>query len=129
MIFKGIEIRFNCKNNEQYENIGAFWYYMRKAYPERRLKGLGYNWAGDFISYVIGDHKHSFPFDIAEIKKQYPAALYVEIDLPDDGWQMHFCHTGQLEQLYEQIYEDGALEYEIEEIHSDGNCIISIFRA
>jgi predicted transcriptional regulator YdeE len=128
MIFKGIEIRFNCKNNEQYENIGLFWDYMRKAYPGIQLRGLGYSWADDSLGYVIGDYEHSIQFDIEEIKKQYPSALYVEINLPDNGWQIFSCHINGLGQLYEQIYKDGVLDYEIEEIHSDGNCKISILR-
>jgi GrpB-like predicted nucleotidyltransferase (UPF0157 family)/nitroreductase len=128
MIFKGIEIRFICKNNEQYETIGAFWDYMKRIFPDKQLRGLGYNWSDDCLSYVIGDYNQTLIFNTKEITQQYPSAKYMEIMLPDDGWQTYSCRIEKLGYLYEEIYKDGALDYEIEEIHANGDCKISIIR-
>lgn len=128
MVFKGIEIRFSCRNSEQYQSIGQFWNFMREQNYGNAIKGLGYNWKDDSLCYVIGDYKQSIQFDINSIHLKYPTAAYVEIDLPDNGWQVYFCQLSNLGLLYEQIYKDGVLDYEIEEIDSDGNCQISILR-
>ena len=128
MIFKGIKIRFDCTNNQQYKTIGEFWKYMIGMYPNDTLKGVGCNWYDDCLDYIIGDFAITHNYDMRIITDYYPNAEYVEINLPDEGWQIYHCELDELSNLYEEIYKDGALEYEIEEIKSDGNCVISIIR-
>jgi len=127
MDFHGIKIRFDCKNNEQYRAIGDFWSYMKAGYPNYSLKGVGYNWHNDSFDYVIGDFV-TLDFEMDKIKKHYLTADYVKITLPDNGWQTFNGKTENLSKLYAEIYEQGALLYEIEEFYSNGNCKISIFR-
>ena len=128
MIFNGIKIRFDCKNNQQYKTIGNFWEYMRSSYPNYILKGVGCNWHDDCMDYIIGDFSPSNHYDMDVITKKYPTAEYIEINLPDEGWRVYHCRLSELSKLYEEIYTDGVLKYEIEEMKLDGNCVISIIR-
>lgn len=48
--------------------------------------------------------------------------------MPDDGWE---CISGRMEELaeiYNSIYNDGPLKYEIEMFDDDGNRRIMFFR-
>ena len=127
MTFRGIKIRFDCANNQQYKTIGEFWNFMNGLYPNEILKGVGCNWYDDGLDYIIGDFT-PYNYDMRVIKGHYNNAEYVEINLPDKGWQVYHCKLDALSNLYEEIYKDGALQYEIEEIKADGNCVISIIR-
>jgi len=127
MIFKGVRIRFDCRNNEQYSKIGEFWTYMRTEYPDYSLKGVGYNWNNDSFDYCIGDFS-TLDFDMDKVKECYPNPDYVEITLPDNEWQVYYGRTEKLSDLYDEIYKNGALDYEIEEFFTNGDCKISICR-
>ena len=128
MIFKGVKIRFDCKNNQQFTGIGEFWKHMRDLYPNDSLKGVGCNWDNDCLDYIIGDFVTARNYNMCATIECYPNAEYVEIDLPDKGWQIYHCRINELASLYDEIYKDGALDYEIEEIDAYGNCKISILR-
>lgn len=52
----------------------------------------------------------------------------VKVMLPEDGWKTYSCQIDELKDLYDEIYLDGALDYEIEDIDSYGNCKIPIYR-
>ncbi|MCL2197625.1 MAG: hypothetical protein FWB80_01760 [Defluviitaleaceae bacterium] len=127
MCFKGIKIRFDCKDSEQYRNIGDFWNYMRTEYPNHSLKGVGCNWNDDSFDYIIGDFA-TLDFCMDKIKKRYLTADYYEITLPDSGWQIYHGKTENLSELYNEIYKNGVLDYEVEEFFSNGDCKISIYR-
>ena len=127
MFFTGVKIRFNCKNNQQYKDIGDFWKYMGDSYPARALKGVGYNWSNDSFDYIIGDFETQ-NFDINKIREHFPAAEITEINLPDKGWKNYTGKTQKLSKLYDEIYKDGALDYEIEEFFQNGDCKVSIYR-
>jgi hypothetical protein len=128
MDFKGIQIRFYCKNGEQYKSIGLFLKYMSEMYHKNALKGVGYNWHVDSFDYIIWNVDERMAFDTAAILKQYPTSKYITLRLPDEGWQIYQCSIDNLENLYGEIYKDGALDYEIEEFDSNGNCKISVLR-
>ncbi|WP_070000980.1 hypothetical protein [Cellulosilyticum sp. I15G10I2] len=128
MRFNGILIRFDCTNNQQFDAIGEFWNFMTQLYSKAELKGLGFNWANNSFDYVIGEFegKYDYSFDI--ISQTYPGSKNVVVELPDHGWR---TYTGKLEDIaniYEAIYREGALDYEIEEFDLKGNCKISILR-
>ena len=54
MIFVGIGRDFCLANEQQYNTIGQFWDEMSKLYGLENLKGLGYKWKDNKISYAIG---------------------------------------------------------------------------
>ncbi|GHV41408.1 hypothetical protein FACS189490_08270 [Clostridia bacterium] len=128
MIFRGIQIRFNCGSNEQYENIGRFWDYMTALYPSNRLKGIGHNWNDDALDYAIGSFDEPLDFDMEDIARRYPEAAFVELHLPDADWQIYHCRVEHLARLYAEIYKDGSLDFEIEAFEPDGSCTVSVWR-
>ena len=117
MQFKGISRAFKLQNEEQYETIGRFWDEMSLIYGLENLRGLGYKWENDEISYAIG------------LKNGDVEGYNLVIDLPDDGWITAIGETDRLKELYDEIYKNGRLTYEIEIFFEDGSCEISYYRA
>ena len=117
MIFNGISRAFKLQNEEQYEAIGRFWDEMSLIYGLENLRGLGYKWENDEIYYAIG------------LKNGDVEGYNLVIDLPDDGWITAIGETDRLKELYDEIYKNGRLTYEIEIFFEDGSCEISYYRA
>jgi predicted transcriptional regulator YdeE len=128
MKFHGVRIRFDCIDNKQFEAIGAFWNFMSGLFPREQLRGLGLNWMNDSFDYVIGDFEGRFDYSLPIIRQTYPAAQTVVVPLPDDGWITYAGKTDNIAQIYEDIYRDGVLNYEIEAFDREGNCKIAILR-
>jgi len=116
MIFNGIYRRFSTQNSEQYTSIGNFWDEMAEKYGRENLRGLGFAWKEDSIGYVIG------------LKKGLLGDGSFNIELPDVGWTTVTGKTEELGQMYEEIYKDGNLEYEIETFSEDGTCQVEYIR-
>ena len=116
MKFIGISRVFSTINNEQYETIGAFWDELSEAYGMENLRGLGYNWTNDSIEYVIGSKD-------GVIDNQNCI-----INLPEEGWIIVTGNTNDLSKLYEDIYKNGPLLYEIEMFNENGTCEIWYIR-
>lgn len=112
MKFIGISRVFSTINNEQYKTIGAFWDELSKEYKIENLRGLGYNWNNDSIEYVIG------------LKNGTINNANFEIELPKDGWTIVKGNTNDLSIIYERIYKNGPLLYEIEMFNENGTCEI-----
>lgn len=115
MKFIGIRRVFSTKNEEQYTTIGAFWDEMSDLYGRENLMGLGCNWTSSSIEYVM-----------ALKNGIIPEANY-EINLPDE-WTVVSGKTENLSSIYDDIYKDGVLLYEIEEFDDEGNCLIRYCR-
>ncbi|NLL00220.1 MAG: hypothetical protein GX271_06105 [Clostridiales bacterium] len=124
----GIQVRFDCTDNQQFSAIGEFWNFMSFIYPKEELKGLGLNWANNSFDYVIGDFEKKFDYSLDIIRKSYPNSKKVVIELPDHGWKVYSGKIEDIAKIYETIYKDGILDYEIEEFDDVGNCKISILR-
>ena len=112
MLFKGIGRTFSTENDRQYETIGAFWDEMAAKYGRFNLQGLGYGWTDRSIEYVIG-------------------LIHGEIDgadrtvkLPETGWTTVRGRTADLEEIYEKIYQEGRLRFELERFTDSGDCEI-----
>ena len=116
MIFKGISRVFSTKNNEQYKTISAFWDELSLKYGMENLQGLGYNWTKDSIEYVIG------------LKKGTIENANCSVDLPETGWIVVHGNTNDLPLIYEKIYKDGLLKYEIEMFSNNDKCEIWYYR-
>ena len=116
MIFKGISRDFDLTDEQQYETIGQFWDEMTELYGLENLRGLGYVWQGNTLSYAIG------------LKDGDIEGCNVHIHLPDDGWETVNGQTDYLKAIYDNIYQDGRLQYEIEEFFEDGTCVIKYYR-
>ena len=116
MVFKGISRVFKLTNEEQYETIGQFWDEMALIYGLENLRGLGYKWENDEISYAIG------------LKNGDIEGYNLSITLPDDGWVTVSGKTERLKELYDEIYKNGRLAYEIETFFEDGSCEVSYYR-
>ena len=116
MIFKGISRKFSLIGEGQYHTIGMFWDEMESLYGLENLKGLGYLWADGYLYYAIGLKNGDLP------------EYNFQIELPNDGWTLALGKTEQLKELYDEIYKDGPLKYEIETFDEDGNCQIRYYR-
>ena len=121
MKFIGLSRVFSTENDAQYEAIGQFWADMSAKYGIENLRGLGFNWGVNSIEYVIGLKYNTVP--AAE-----PDAELKTLDLPDTGWLGYDGTTDRLAELYDIIYRDGVLDYEIETFAPDGSCHVEIFR-
>lgn len=116
MLFKGISRVFDLTDERQYESIGRFWADMAELYGLEKLRGLGYEWRDNKLSYAIG------------LKDGDIEGGNVSILLPDDGWLSVKGQTERLKELYDEIYTGGSLKYEIESFYADGSCQISYYR-
>ena len=117
MIFIGISKEFSLTNEQQYDTIGQFWDEMEALYGLENLHGLGYKWENNNISYAIG------------LKNGCIEGFNLRIELPDNGWLIEKGKTDNLKQIYDGIYKDGILQYEIETFDKNGNCEIKYYRA
>lgn len=116
MIFEGISRVFSLKNEDQYNTIGAFWDEMAELYGLENLQGLGYDWHGAQMSYAIG------------LREGRIKGADVSITLPEGGWVLAKGQTDHLKELYDEIYKNGALTFEIETFFEDGSCQIWYYR-
>ena len=117
MVFTGISKVFSTENEIQYETIGAFWDELSEKYGLENLVGLGYNWTETSMEYVIG------------LKDGIIDQANCEVVLPDDGWSTVRGQTAELNLIYNRIYENGSLTYEIESFTDTGNCEIRYYRS
>ena len=127
MIFIGLSKVFSTVRDGQYEAIGAFWDAMRVLFPDRTLSGVGYGWENDTLCYLIGT-EDGLPAGTETIGQQFPDAEYTVLHLPDDGWKRYTATADTLDVLYEEIYRDGPLTYEIERFDADGRAEIRTLR-
>ena len=116
MRFEGVSREFSLVGERQYETIGKFWDDMAAIYGLENLRGLGYRWDGDVISYAIG------------LKNGLIDGCNFTIDLPDSDWMAVKGETDELKQIYDEIYKSGRLRYEIETFFDDGSCEIKYCR-
>jgi predicted transcriptional regulator YdeE len=116
LIFKGISKEFSLLNNDQYNSIGDFWDEMASLYGLENLQGLGYKWIGNTIHYAIG-------LKVGVIKD-----YNVCIELPSIGWNIVVGETDNLKEIYDEIYRDGPLRYELETFYKNGKCQIKYYR-
>ena len=112
MRFSGISKTFSTINNEQYKTISDFWDELSKKYGMENLRGLGYNWTDKSIEYAIG------------LKNGVISDENCNIDLPEDNWIIIKGNTNDLSKIYDNIYKDGKLKYEIEMFYINGICEI-----
>ena len=116
MVFQGVSKEFLLTNEQQYDTIGAFWDEMVLLYGLENLQGLGYRWQDGKISYAIG------------LKTGCIRGHNVSITLPDTGWVTVTGETDNLKKIYDDIYQSGPLQYEIETFGEDGSCEIRYYR-
>jgi len=116
MTFKGIVKEFCLDNEQQYGTIGRFWDEMAARYGLENLQGLGYAWSGSQITYAIG------------LKNGCMEDCDFSVELPDEGWVTVKGRTDSLKQIYDEIYKDGVLQYEIETFYENGDCEIRYYR-
>lgn len=115
MKFIGLRRVFSTQNDEQYKTIGEFWDEMSNVYGKENLMGLGCNWTSNSLEYVMA------------LKDGIIADANYEIVLPDE-WLETSGRTEELNLIYDEIYKDGPLLYEIEEFDAKGNCKIRYCR-
>jgi predicted transcriptional regulator YdeE len=116
MIFIGITKEFDLTNEDQYNTIGEFWDELSLKYGLENLQGLGYKWKDNKIYYAIG------------LKEGIIKDSNFSIELPEVGWKIYKGKTENLKQIYDDIYLDGALKYEIETFEENGECLIKYYR-
>ena len=117
MLFRGIGRTFSTENDRQYETIGAFWDELAAKHGRMNLQGLGYGWTERSIEYAIG----LIDGEIDEADRT--------VTLPDMGWVTVRGRTAELGKIYEKIYQEGRLEYEIERFTDSGDCEIMYCRS
>lgn len=116
MIFVGVSRVFSLENEDQYNTIGAFWDEISTVYGLENLRGLGYKWKNGQIYYAIG------------LKQGEIDHSNFKIVLPDENWRIVFGKTDNLKQIYDVIYLEGVLTYEIECFYENGDCEIRYYR-
>lgn len=116
MIIKGIKKTFSTINNVQYDFIGKFWDEISCKYGIENLLGIGYNWTENTIDYIIG-------LKVGDI-----IGFNAILELPDNGWEIVVGKTDELDKIYDNIYKNGVLKFEIETFDEDGNCEIRFIR-
>ena len=116
MIFNGITKDFCLTDEQQYDTIGQFWDELAAIYGLENLQGLGYCWKDNKIAYAIG------------LKNGLIKDCNLHIELPDTDWVTVKGKTYNLKQIYDEIYKNGILRYEIETFDEDGNCEIRYYR-
>lgn len=112
MVFHGISRFFSTEGDRQYATIGAFWEELSEVYGRSSLRGLGYRWTPRGIEYAIG------------LKEGMIPGGNCSVELPDDGWVTVRGRTSDLGRIYEGIYRDGPLKYEIEMFDDLGGCVV-----
>ncbi len=128
MKVQGYQLKFSCKDGEQYIKIGEFWDNMSNLFGRGNLFGVGYGWQSDTILYLIGHQKEDVRVAEKQIKQMYSDIEYIEVNLPDEGWLTYVGRTEQLALLYDEIYKQGSLDYEIEYFSDGGECRILVYR-
>ena len=116
MKFVGIGKTFSTRNENQYNTIGEFWDALSKEYGKENLRGLGHHWTSDTIEYVIG------------LKTGTIDDANVFVELPDNGWSRVTGKLSNLGKMYDEIYREGRLTYEIETFCENGDCEILYYR-
>ena len=116
MVFIGIQKEFSLINEDQYNTIGQFWDEMAELYGLENLQGLGFKWENNKISYAIG------------LKNGIIKEHNLLINLPDDNWVLVHGRTDDLKEIYDNIYKDGSLKYEIETFDENGDCHIMYYK-
>lgn len=116
MLFRGISKTFSTKGTQQFNKIGEFWDELSLKYGRQHLCGLGYNWTENTIEYVIG------------LKEGIIDGANCSVELPDVNWIKVRGKTSELDKIYEKIYLDGTLKYEIETFTDDDKCEILYYR-
>ena len=116
MLFEGIGRTFSTENDHQFETIGAFWDELAAKYVRVNLQGLGYGWTERSIEYAIG-----------LIDGEIDGAVRA-VELPDTGWGTGRGKTADLGEIYEKIYQEGRLKYEIVRFTDSGDCEIMYCR-
>ncbi|HMM01044.1 MAG TPA: hypothetical protein PKC96_06915 [Bacilli bacterium] len=116
MVFKGVTRDFILTDEAQYDTIGNFWNEMAQVYGLENLQGLGYKWRDNILSYAIG------------LKNGDISGYNLSIKLPDNGWETVEGYTSNLKLIYDRIYKNGPLAFEIETFFNDGKCSVKYFR-
>lgn len=128
MVFKGYSLRFSTLGGRQYEDIGRYWDFFAGLCGRENLLGLGLNWEENSLEYVMGVREGCPLPEPAQVAGAYPDARLREVLLPEEGWLEYTGRTEALGALYEAIYRDGPLEYEIEAFGEDGSCRLRVRR-
>lgn len=106
MKFYGVRKVVGCDSNySQFLAIDDFWDQMIAKYPGMAFLCLGFNWGQDSFEYCIGKLDDNWAEDLESI------------EIPDDGWREFECprNDDEITEMYQQIWNDGKLDYEIEE--------------
>ncbi|MBQ3936767.1 MAG: hypothetical protein II722_06885, partial [Ruminococcus sp.] len=75
-----------------------------------------FGWTDTTIEYAIG------------LKDGVIEGANCKVKLPDEDWVTVTGKTSELSRIYDEIYRDGALKYEIETFDNDGSCVIMYCR-
>ncbi|MBP3704146.1 MAG: hypothetical protein J6I98_01310 [Clostridia bacterium] len=128
MTVRGVQLRVSCKNGEQYDVLGAFWDEVRKYHPKMLLVGIGHSWENDTFCYLIGKEGGLPEKTVEKVCERFPEADSVRLKVPDGHWDVYRGRLEWLDEMYEEIYKDGPLIYEMERIHENGAITIFIRR-
>ena len=71
------------------------------------------------MRYLIGVEGEAFDADVFALRARWPQAVKLTLPLPEDGWRTYRCRTEDIGATYADIYQDGPLDYEIEEPTGD----------
>lgn len=126
MIFKGYVMTFSTVGEKQYETIGKIWDLMSNLYGISNIRGLGYGWTDSSITYCFGfkeelsDDVYLERLETVNELSQKPFR-FNKIEIPDSDWKEFNGTVNTIPEVYDEVYKDGNLDFEIETFDEEGN--------
>ena len=123
--------RFSTKNKEQLGPIAKLWKIANKYFPETTmLSGFGWDWTGygtDFAYGIIINNEELPDGFMEELKEEFPDIILDENFLiPNEYEETYSCAESDMDRVYDEIWNKGFLECELEDYPSEGQMKISV---
>ena len=123
--------RFSTKNKEQLGPIAKLWKIANKYFPETTmLSGFGWDWTGygtDFAYGIIINNGELPDGFMEELKKEFSDIILDENFLiPNEYEETYSCAESDMDRVYDEIWNKGFLECELEDYPSEGQMKISV---
>lgn len=116
---------FSTVGEKQFEAIGIVWDIFSNLYGIENIRGLGYGWTDNSITYCFG-FKEELSDDVYLERLETINELvdkpfrFNKIELPDSDWKEFNGTVDTIPELYNEVYKAGNLDFEIETFDQDG---------
>lgn len=122
--------KWSTENDQQYDPISHFWDIVEQYVDCTKLRGFGYGWDNGSFVYGIIFKMNGVPEEIiSAVKKEFPDMKYddsFEVPTRSSYDNSYDGKTANIRELYEKIWNKGALICELEEFKPNGECKIHV---